>query len=307
MDWNNDGHLDILSGCYWTDDADGGYIQMLAGNGTLNFSEAALVTNSAGLPLQNVSLSETNDASGMPDNQIKTICTQQHAVDYDGDGDWDLVVGCFGYEFFLYTNSGSNEEIQLSDSPVELSIKSPSNHSAPHLVDWDGDGDLDLLTGTADGGVLLSENVGTRREPKWSQFQELIEKATTLPHSRADAKPSGCTRVWATDWNGDGLLDLLVGDCATIVSPKEGVSHADFEQRRKENDERMAQLQERLEPIRTEFIERSTSGEGISEELQADLEEVSNEMMEVYEARSEFANSENTGFIWLYVREGVDG
>lgn len=36
MDWNGDGHRDILSGCYWTEGADAGHIQWLAGSGSLD-------------------------------------------------------------------------------------------------------------------------------------------------------------------------------------------------------------------------------------------------------------------------------
>ena len=218
MDWNNDGHLDILSGCYWTHGADGGYVQVLAGNGTLDFSSAEPVKNAAGDPLLNTQLSG-DTSSGMDINQTKTICTHQHAVDYDGDGDLDLVVGCFGPEFFLYENAGSNEDIQLQ-SAVELPVKSNAHHSAPHLVDWDGDGDLDLLSGSVLGGAIISENLGTRAKPQWDSFRQLIAPAHVEPSTPSERKiePSQRTRVWATDWNRDGLLDLLVGDCASIAS-----------------------------------------------------------------------------------------
>ena len=149
MDWDNDGKLDILSGCYWTDDEDGGFIQILRGKSGLDFEASENLLAANGKPLLNRPLSgETS--GGMDKSQTATICTHQHAVDYDGDGDLDLVVGCFGSEFFLYLNEGSSEKKQLAQ-PEPLPVKSSSYHAAPHLADWDGDGDLDLLSGTAEG------------------------------------------------------------------------------------------------------------------------------------------------------------
>src|SRR5712691_2430171 len=220
---------------------------MLAGKGGLDFAAAEAVKNSAGKPLENIQLTD-----GDNDRQILTICTQQHAVDYDGDGDLDLVVGCFGSNFYLYENTGRNGEIALSEHPVELPIKSTSYHSAPHLVDWDGDGDLDLLSGCADGGVIISENKGTRAKPEWAAFKQLIPPSSR--HSQSTSKgeeivPSPSTRIWATDWNGDGLLDLLVGDCATITNPKEGLDAAEYARRLKDHDDKMAAFAQRQAPV----------------------------------------------------------
>ncbi|MEZ6120723.1 MAG: VCBS repeat-containing protein, partial [Pirellulaceae bacterium] len=139
MDWDQDGHLDILSGCYWTENADGGHIQILRGIDRLKFNSAEPLTNAEGQPLLNTTIEKGEDANGGADNQIETICTQQHAVDYDNDGDLDLVTGCFGNSFYLYTNNGSDKQPALGQ-PEKLPIASPSYHSAPHLVDWDGDG-----------------------------------------------------------------------------------------------------------------------------------------------------------------------
>ncbi|MFO0529093.1 MAG: hypothetical protein ACK52A_13425, partial [Planctomycetota bacterium] len=85
MDWTGDGKLDILSGCYWTEGADGGHIQLLAGRGGLDFAESIDLLSGEGKPLLNEALAEDES------NQTSIICVQQHAVDYDGDGDLDLV------------------------------------------------------------------------------------------------------------------------------------------------------------------------------------------------------------------------
>jgi hypothetical protein len=306
VDWNGDGHLDILSGCYWTQDTDAGHIQWLAGNGTLDFAAARAVLDASGKPLENVRF---RDDSEKQQKQTLTICTQQHAVDYDGDGDLDLVVGCFGNNFFLYENRGKDGQPELSETPVELPVTSTSYHAAPHLVDWDKDGDLDLLSGTAAGGVIYSENVGTRQKPEWSPFRQLVAGSDLHQQTTAGGQeiaPSPSTRVWAFDWNRDGWLDLLVGDSATIVNPKEGISQEEFAERQKEFNEKMLELQKKQQPIYQRYqeaMQERQEGEQLDEKLMEELQAVQREFSQLYSSRSEFQDEQRTGFVWLYVRK----
>ncbi len=303
MDWDQDGKLDILSGCYWTDEAEAGQIQILKGKGGLDFGASVSLKNANGDPLENVEITDANE-----DQQTLAICTQQHAVDYDGDGDLDLVVGCFLSNFYLYENKADEEngEQSLSVSPIELPIKSPSYHSGPHLTDWDNDGDLDLLSGSGDGGVLYSENSGTRESPKWEKFKQLVEysslhQQTTSNNEEIQMSPS--TRVWTHDFNGDGLLDLLVGDSATIVNPVEGLSEEECKRLKSENDKAIAQLSKKQSPIYEEFEKLAERGEETSPELEAKMEELSQQFSEVFNARTKFENTRRTGFVWLLIRK----
>jgi WD40 repeat protein len=68
------------------------------------------------------------------------------------------------------------------------------------LVDWDGDGDLDLISDSSDGPVFY-ENIGSHRKPVMSD-RGLILKTKFQGHN---ATPN------AADWNGDGKPDLIVG------------------------------------------------------------------------------------------------
>lgn len=77
--------------------------------------------------------------------------------------------------------------------------------SAVAAADWDGDGDLDLIIGNADGAVYLVPNEGTRQKPIWGDPQRL--KAASGPITASDGDAGPCV----ADWDGDGRLDLLLG------------------------------------------------------------------------------------------------
>ena len=68
------------------------------------------------------------------------------------------------------------------------------------LVDWDGDGDLDLITDSADGPIWY-ENIGTQEKPVM-QLRGLLLKTRFQGHNPTP---------FVVDWNGDGKPDLIVG------------------------------------------------------------------------------------------------
>ncbi len=301
MDWDNDGNLDILSGCYWTQGASEGQLQMLRGNGELDFAKAEPIRNSKGETPCNFEISE----NAKPAFDLRNICTHQHAVDFDGDGDLDLVVGCFGSAFYFFENTADEGLPDFAKYGTKLNVDSPAGHSNPHLVDWDGDGDLDLLSGSSRGGVFISLNAGDAKTPKWDDFKQLVEGASLHEVEIDEGTPSlpgPNTRVWATDWNADGLLDLLVGDQVTLVSRKSGISAAEYEKRRTAYDQRMAELSQQQQ----HFVESRGDDfdyDKMTEEEQAEMAAMNVATREVYDSRSEYISSRMTGRVWLLIQK----
>ena len=68
------------------------------------------------------------------------------------------------------------------------------------MADWDNDGDLDLITDSADGAGWY-ENTGSQAKPVMQYRGELA------PRKLSGHNPTPKT----VDWNGDGRLDLLIG------------------------------------------------------------------------------------------------
>ena len=312
MDWNNDGTLDILSGCYWSDNADAGHINLLIGEEGGEYAAAEPLLSASGEPLVNVPPkseepneegSEEEPSSPGDDIEWNNICTHQHAVDYDGDGDLDLVTGNIGNTFFFVENTGSDQDRVLTDTPLALQLTSPGAHSSPHLVDWDGDGDLDLLTGSSNGGAYLSENSGTRSVPVWEDFKTLIpaSKASSQAERKGPLVPAPSTRIWVVDWNQDGLLDILLGDSVTLSDRKEGLTDSEYVELEKAYNQRLKEAQASYSEMTQVYFEAESKGE-VSDELQEEFQTAQANFSEVYQSKSEFVSETRTGHVWVYLQ-----
>ena len=190
--------------------------------------------------------------------------------------------------------------------PVKLDIESPDHHSAPHLVDWDKDGDLDLISGTSSGGVLLSVNNGSRSEPKFGNFKQLVVAPSHAPSDSDTTEMSQATRVWATDFNNDGLMDLLVGDSASNVSRVEGLSDEEYEKLKSEYEENMKVASDRMQEFHkenAEVFEAMQSGKEMEPDLKEEWGDVTAEMSKAYRTQEKFQTTERTGYVWLLIQK----
>ena len=132
MDLNGDGHLDILSGSYSAREIKGmaGLFQVLWGSEKGFEKEVTPLKGSDGKPL--LIGDPSND-----DTMTDRICTRPTAVDWDSDGDLDLLVGNFKGSLFLFRGEGGGKFAPQSE---DLKLAIEGYHSDPFCVDLDGDG-----------------------------------------------------------------------------------------------------------------------------------------------------------------------
>ncbi len=288
MDLDGDGRRDILSGSYSRmEQPMAGLFQVLWGQPDGTFKKAVTLSGNDVKPL-------IIPADG--NNVIKNICTRPFAVDWDGDGHLDLVVGNFGGTFYLFKGQGKGkflpepEEIKAGDKPLKIE----GYHSDPFVVDWDRDGDLDLLSGSSEGGVQCAENrAGPGKPPHLELFQPLIKHGPPVEFGQilreADLKePLSCTRVWVDDFNSDGKLDVLVGDTVTLISPADHLTETEFKKK-------FADWNKSINDASTQLNSRGND--------QKKQTEAQQQIQKLYSQRSEFVKEDRTGFVWLYLQK----
>jgi hypothetical protein len=146
-------------------------------------------------------------------------------ADWDGDGDLDLLCGEFLDGFTYFQNTGTRA------APVYAAgvrVKRPDGQPlamdlemiTPTAIDWDGDGDLDLICGDEDGRVAFIENTGkadAARAPLFLAPRYFRQEAQDVKFG-ALVTPFGC------DWDGDGDWDLICGNTAGCVALVENLS-----------------------------------------------------------------------------------
>jgi hypothetical protein len=288
VDIDGDGHFDILSGSYSRmEKSMAGLFQVLSGTPDGTFKSATVLNGTDDKPL----IIPIEDKK----YQTENICTRPTAVDWDADGDLDLVVGNFAGSFYLFEGKGKGvffpkpRQIMADTSPLKIN----GAHSDPFAVDWDSDGDLDLLSGSSSGGVQWAENTaGKGNPPELKQFQTLIEAGKQVAYGQSLSEddltgPTRSTRIWVDDVNSDGKLDLLVGDSLTLVAPAKGLTEEEFKKKH-------ADWQEKYQAA-SKAMQSTTDAKK--------RQEANKRFYEVYNKRSEFMNEQRTGFVWLYVQK----
>jgi FG-GAP-like repeat len=301
VDLNADGNIDVLSGSYSRmEKSMAGLFQVMWGKPDGTVAAAEVLNGIDDAPLI-VSAPEGGEGY---DSDIDRICTRPVAVDWDSDGDLDLVVGDFGGKFHLFHGEGDGRfqptsgVLMVGDDVLRIA----GHHSDPFCIDWDGDGDIDLLSGSTNGGVQLAENTaGPGKTPKLKRFVSLIDPS---PQDKpggmmkeSDLKaPTRSTRIWVDDVNKDGKLDVLVGDSTTLTSPAEGLTESEADAKATEWQEQVTELSKQIAALN----EPNDLEEDAVEERQ---QKFYAELSKLYQERSQFITEDRTGFVWLYLQK----
>ncbi len=93
-------------------------------------------------------------------------------VDVDNDADLDLVLGAFNGQLQLYKNNGTINSFSFSIQPSYFSGIDVGDQSAPYLIDYDNDSDMDLFIGNRAGELFYYRNDGTGIQPQFVLVQE---------------------------------------------------------------------------------------------------------------------------------------
>lgn len=228
------------------------------------------------------------------------------AADWDGDGDYDLIVGNINGDVYVIPNEGSatlyafGKERRLQAGGQPLKVES---RAGPCVADWDGDGDLDLLVGAEDGSVSLFRNTGSAKSPELAAAAQLVPPGKAVYGADAPKQPQRGIRskLCVADWNGDGRLDLLVGDCAT--------QKPDLPEPTAEEQARYDQIRKELEPLQRRYRELVAKLHGPSRvKTQTERDQVHDEFRATVEQMETLDSQlpkeyEMHGWVWLFFRK----
>ncbi|WP_209328757.1 FG-GAP repeat domain-containing protein [Lunatimonas salinarum] len=217
VDFNGNGVLDLIVGTgFWGEygwddawDSEGnwkngplrGYTYLLENHGTdaqPDYAAPRRIHTTSGEPI---------DVYGMPSPNF---------ADFDLDGDLDLLCGEFldGFTYFENVGNRNNplyapgKKLTIAGVPLRMELCMIT----PTVVDFIGNGILDLVVGDEDGRVALLEGTGAvlNGVPQFLPPRYFKQRADKVKFGALAAPVS-------VDWDGDGLEDLIVGNTAGYV------------------------------------------------------------------------------------------
>ncbi|MEX0676075.1 MAG: VCBS repeat-containing protein [Pirellulales bacterium] len=152
-------------------------------------------------------------------------CPTPNFADFDGDGDLDLLCGEFLDRFTYFENAGTRTSPSYAAArrlraPDGTPLAMDLEMIVPIALDWDRDGDLDLVVGQEDGRVALVENIGGLSDDRTPRFRppRFFQQQAKLVKCGALATPVGF------DWDGDGDTDIVSGNTAGYIEWFENLS-----------------------------------------------------------------------------------
>jgi hypothetical protein len=225
-DYDGDGALDLVIGIGdWSDygwdnafDKQGRWTRgPLHGCVYLIRNEGTTENPQYGKPQKISAAGKPVDVYGMPSPNF---------ADFDGDGDLDLICGEFIDKFTWFENTGMRSRPKYVAGRYLTYMGKPLRMDlcmiVPAALDWDKDGDIDLIVGQEDGRVALVENTGRVKDgmPQFLPPKFFKQQADEL---KFGALVTPCS----FDWDGDGDEDLICGNTAGYIGFIENLDGGD--------------------------------------------------------------------------------
>ncbi|MFA5382857.1 MAG: VCBS repeat-containing protein [Candidatus Micrarchaeia archaeon] len=213
VDYDGDGNLDIIIGIGdWTDygwdnafDMEGrwingqlhGYIYLLKNEGTGKYSK----------PFKLQAAGRDIDVYGQPSPNF---------ADFDNDGDLDIICGEFFDKLTWFENIGTRSAPKYASGKYitngKRDITIDTQMIVAVAVDWNADGNIDLITGDEDGRVAFVENTG-----KINVSGPCFKMPRYFQQQADDLKFGSLVTPFSVDWDEDGDEDLICGTSAGYI------------------------------------------------------------------------------------------
>lgn len=217
-DWNHDGKLDLILGEFSTGDKE-------------NNLKVYLNVGSKKKPKFTGKYFYARDTRDSLISNHQWCCIGIHPrfVDINGDGYTDILSGQYNPGLVSVWYGSPNGFLpqqfvpQLGDEfakgqgfggdPTNPHTLNYWNYTSAGFGDYNGDGLLDLFVGGS-GGLRVALNTGTKDHPRFGRRLPLYdvdgEWLTTTPFDKYHEMIK--TYMTPVDWDGDGVLDLLITD-----------------------------------------------------------------------------------------------
>lgn len=126
--------------------------------------------------------------------------------------------------YYKYSGESDISGKPIYEDPLPLKEHKPFLYSgsmpAPNVIDIDGDGMLDIISGNAEGYIVYHKNLGTNENPRFNHGEYLKSNNRILliepGYSESPMGPIAARLGYAgpnlIDWDNDGIVDMLIND-----------------------------------------------------------------------------------------------